>query len=401
MMTEGGAEAEGWQHRLSCYKPNSICQLMLKSLKIENFRCFQTFELQQLGRVNLLVGNNNSGKTSILEAIQLLCSRNNLEPLAEAMDRRGEYFWGDGKSGFDTRSEFDISHLFYGHQVQAGKRFSISGINDDLHEEVSASVVESSISQGEDLNYKYTKSRDWDNVLDRLGGFNLLLRWILDDAEEPLIRLPLETDNGLPKNALRHFSGSSDKKLNHFITSSSLTVEKMTELFEQVVLTPEEDLVYEALQTIESSIERIASVGSKKYRNAERGGFVVRFADNNQRVPIGSMGDGIWRMLGITLAIVNTRDGILLADEIDTGLHFSVMSDMWKLIWETAKRLNVQVFATTHNSDCWTSLAAIANSENDIDDGITIQRVERGKSMSVIFNERQMAIAAERGIEVR
>ncbi|WP_202222010.1 AAA family ATPase [Okeania sp. KiyG1] len=47
---------------------------MLKSLTINNFRCFQSFELQNLGRVNLLVGMNNSGKTSILEAIQLLYS---------------------------------------------------------------------------------------------------------------------------------------------------------------------------------------------------------------------------------------------------------------------------------------------------------------------------------------
>ncbi|NES25231.1 MAG: AAA family ATPase, partial [Symploca sp. SIO3E6] len=47
---------------------------MLNTLKIENFRGFKSFELQQLGRVNLLVGVNNSGKTSILEAIQLLCS---------------------------------------------------------------------------------------------------------------------------------------------------------------------------------------------------------------------------------------------------------------------------------------------------------------------------------------
>ncbi|MGB8698412.1 MAG: AAA family ATPase, partial [Thermosynechococcaceae cyanobacterium] len=136
-------------------------------------------------------------------------------------------------------------------------------------------------------------------------------------------------------------------------------------------------------------------------RDAERGGFVVRLANDHQRVPIGSMGDGIWRMLGLTLAIVNTKGGILLADEIDTGLHFSVMSDMWKLIWETAKRLDVQVFATTHNSDCWTSLAAIANSENEAEDGITIQRIERGKQASIIFNERQIVIAAERGIEVR
>ncbi|MFM6100144.1 MAG: AAA family ATPase, partial [Dolichospermum sp.] len=68
---------------------------MLKSIKIENFRCFKSFELQQLGRINLLVGENNSGKTSILEAIQLLCSRTNLEPLGEIMINRGEYFWSD------------------------------------------------------------------------------------------------------------------------------------------------------------------------------------------------------------------------------------------------------------------------------------------------------------------
>ena len=47
---------------------------MLQKITIRNFRCFQDFELQQLGRINLLVGENNSGKTSILEAINLLYS---------------------------------------------------------------------------------------------------------------------------------------------------------------------------------------------------------------------------------------------------------------------------------------------------------------------------------------
>ncbi|MCD8489578.1 MAG: AAA family ATPase, partial [Desertifilum sp.] len=64
---------------------------MLKSLRIENFRCFQVFELQQLGQLNLLVGTNNSGKTSILEAIQLLTSPSNLETLQDIMIGRGEY----------------------------------------------------------------------------------------------------------------------------------------------------------------------------------------------------------------------------------------------------------------------------------------------------------------------
>ena len=58
---------------------------MLRSLKIENFRCFQNFELQQLGRINLLVGKNNSGKTSILEAVHLLTSQASLEFLQEVL----------------------------------------------------------------------------------------------------------------------------------------------------------------------------------------------------------------------------------------------------------------------------------------------------------------------------
>lgn len=177
----------------------------------------------------------------------------------------------------------------------------------------------------------------------------------------------------------------------------------MIELFDRVVLTDDEKLVLEALQTIEPDIERIAYVNHNAIRNSfeSRSGFVVRLSNTNQRVPIGSMGDGVWRMLGLALAIVSAKDGVLFVDEIDTGLHFTTMSDIWKLIWETAKRLNVQVFATTHNSDCWRSLASIASEEDAAEDGISIQRIEKDKNIAVSFNEREIIIAAEREIEVR
>lgn len=109
----------------------------------------------------------------------------------------------------------------------------------------------------------------------------------------------------------------------------------------------------------------------------------------------------MWRMLGLVLATVGAEDGVLLVDETDTGLHFSTMSNMWKLLWETAKRLNVQVFATTHSSDCWISLARIADRADVAEDGITIQRIEQGKDVGVVFSEREIAVAANRGIEVR
>jgi predicted ATP-dependent endonuclease of OLD family len=79
------------------------------------------------------------------------------------------------------------------------------------------------------------------------------------------------------------------------------------------------------------------------------------------------------------------------------------MYDMWKIIWHTAKKLNIQVFATTHNSDCWTSLANFIEDENleQDEEGIYIHRIEKEQEKSVVLNARQIVIAANRDIEVR
>jgi hypothetical protein len=340
------------------------------------------FELQQLGKLNLLVGTNNSGKTSILEAVQLLTSQSNLESLREVMIGRGEYILSDERGG---GRELDVRHLFYSHEIDVGSKFSIFGANYDHEEGITVSV-------------EHTGQL---NLFEDLREFVLVIKWLGYEGEN--IKLPLSSGEGLPLDYIRRirrdFSRSGVR--TQFVTSSSLTPEEMVNLFNRVVLTAEEHFVIKALQTIEPKIERIAP-GEIKFREpSSRSGFRVRLSDSDKPIPIGSMGDGIWRMLGLTLAIVNARNGVLLIDEIDTGFHFSALSDMWKLIWETAKRLNVQVFATTHNSDCWTSLAAIASNESPSEEGITIQRIEKGKPNSIVFTERQVVIAAERGIEVR
>ena len=132
-----------------------------------------------------------------------------------------------------------------------------------------------------------------------------------------------------------------------------------------------------------------------------RGGFNVLLSDFPEPVPIGSMGEGFWRLLSLALCLVRAKDGILLIDEIDTGLHYSVMEKMWKLVTETAKRLNIQVFATTHSRDCVESLAAVCHEDVTTNSEVTIQRIERGKKRSVAYTEREIVIAAEHGMEVR
>ena len=50
------------------------------------------------------------------------------------------------------------------------------------------------------------------------------------------------------------------------------------------------------------------------------------------------------RTFGIALALVNARNGLLLIDEFENGLHYLVQPDLWRLIFQVARRLNVQVF---------------------------------------------------------
>ncbi len=365
---------------------------MLKSLEIKNFRCFESFRLEQLGQVNLLVGSNNSGKTSILEALQLFCYRDYLADLCKIMIDRGEYIYETHET-IDNLTLIELKHLFYNHNIHDRATIDVIG----KHDNGKTNRLNIAIKKA-GLSYKINNSL-------KSSRFELFITWF-DEQEiteqltsnlsdrHRLIFLPYEHDYDQDENVLK------DRQKTELVKSSSLTTEEMMELFNQVVLTPEEDVITEALRTIEPGIDRIAPITSQKYLySGSRSGFVVRVGQ--QRFPIGSMGDGIWRILGLILAIVNVKDGVLLVDEIDTGLHYSVMLDMWTIICQVAKRLNVQVFATTHNSDCWKSLAAVANSENSLENGITIQRIEKGKPASIIFDEEEMMIAAERDIEVR
>jgi AAA15 family ATPase/GTPase len=356
---------------------------MLENLKIENFRGFESFELQQLGRVNLLVGQNNSGKTSILEAIQLLCSKTKLQSFYGIMSNRGEYSDSD-ESGSISRP-VDIRHLFHGHEIKQDSQFSISGKDGYIWEKlvVLIEVDQNYNSEKKISNNIYSdelnKEKDNEALKPNITWFNTTEQKNHDNQKDLLEIKPTKTQ---------------------FVTPFSLNSSEMVRIFEKFVLKPEEKVIEEAVRIIEPSIERIAAVSSTIVSN--RGGFAILRSDNHQRVPIGSLGDGTWRMLGLALAIVNVKDGVLLVDEIDTGLHFTAMSKMWKLIWETAKRLNVQVFATTHNSDCWKSLASIACQENAHEEGgITIQRIEPDKNTAIAFNEREIVIAAERDLEVR
>lgn len=366
---------------------------MLRHLTIDGFRGFEHFEMRDLGRVNLLVGTNNSGKTSVLEAIQILTT-GHIRSIWAALSRRGERLIFE--SDHRAKTEVDVCHLFHGHAMEVGTKFRIQGVKDSTAGSLTATINERSLDGGSDPTLFEG---------DDAGQFGFLLKgdgFVRLDGDFPLSRR-----GGLSSDVLRRIRSLQDASTPgmQFISTVSLSPDRVVSLFEDVVLKPEEGLAIQAMRIIEPTVERIATT-TKETRfysgnPGERGGIVVKCSGVDQRMPIGSLGDGIWRMLGLALALVHAENGVLLVDEIDTGLHFGVMSDMWKLVSQTAERLNVQVFATTHSRDAVDSLAAISRADVSNVNDVTIQRLERDNQRAVTFTENEIVVAAERGIEVR
>lgn len=375
-----------------------ILSMRLKSLTLQNFRTFDHFEIEGLGLINLIVGTNNCGKTSVLEAINILTSRGKSESLRSVLTPRGEQIFIDSRRS--RYVELDIRHLFHGHDLHPDASFSIRGENGNQSHQLTAKVIgrdpQKSVEEQPSL------FEDMDEESDMAGDLALELLW---DGNTPFTQqIPISRRGGLKIDAISRSirTGEDVDSPVQLITTGALNRDQVVALFDAVVLTPEEEIVLDALRTIEPAIERIAPLSTERpFFRFDRGGMLVKLKNSKQRIPIGSMGDGIWRLLGIALALANTQGGVLLVDEIDTGLHYSVMDDMWRLVRTTAERLNVQVFATTHSRDCYESLASISSADVEVDTQVSIQRIDRGKQKAVAFSERDIVIAAERAIEVR
>jgi AAA domain, putative AbiEii toxin, Type IV TA system len=375
---------------------------MWHRVTIKDFRAFEHFELRDLGRVNLLVGANNSGKTSVLEAIDLLTASGAPRRFWSTLARRGETVDDDSGS---PGMEVDVTHLFRGHRAGT---FEVHGANSKVSTSLTATLRGLNELTDEPihslplfpLGKNEREPRHEQRARRRRKRGKLTLAYRANDEDAGKIDVPVGANGVLDLEDLQ----SMDRRpevgaASQFVTTRSLDARQVVELFSRVVLTDEEPLVLDALRTVEPSIERMATVPGNYYR--ERGGLMVKCSGIERRVPIGSLGDGIWRLLTIALCLVRARDGILLVDEIDTGLHYTVLSKMWTLVLKTAERLNVQVFATTHSRDCYEALSVICREEPTGGSQVSIQRIERGNPQAVAFTEREIRIAAEREIEVR
>jgi len=368
---------------------------MLQSLYIKNYRRLKELKIDSLGRVNLIAGRNNTGKSTLLEAIALYAKKGISSLIYQLLEDRGENVEqiasGSNKNLTDIHTKI-LSSLFTDRKAgfNADHAIVIGDGNDSLSLKFVKYVDETQKDeQGNIIKRRKVLQNDEETQYEIYSiGFNV-------NTGHAGYLIPLENEK--PFNS--GFQGSGETSNLQFIRTGNMDKNTNGNLFDKITLTEKEQYVIEALKIIEPTTERIAFIEeTPKERSA-----VIKLSDNSQQIlPLQSMGDGINHILTIILALVNADNGFLLIDEFENGMHYTVQKQLWKIIFTLSHKLNVQIFATTHSEDCIRGFETVLNAFDDTLAGKMIRLDNKnGTIKPVEFNADELKIATGQNIEIR
>lgn len=347
--------------------------LILESLEIHGFRAFQHVTIEHLGRVNLVVGKNNVGKTSLLEALHFYAKRASPTAIRQILGTHDE----NRRIRYPGDLISSVKYLFHGRkEIKASTSPIVIGPMHSIENQLSVSL--------QFFDEDQTQSESIPRFAVRMGNQK--------EHVFPLNAVTTVNSGSLHELAFEELDG-------YPVDTNGLNRRTVGELWDNIALTTQEREVLYALRMIAPGIEDISIIGGSG--TARDRIAIVKMSNIEEPLPLRSLGDGMQRMLGITLALANAKNNLLFIDEVENGLHYSVQKDLWSLIFRLARRLNVQVFATSHSWDCIESFLQAAQ-EDEKEEGVLI-RLENRKGVvnATVFDEQQLAIATREQIEVR
>jgi ABC-type Na+ transport system ATPase subunit NatA len=362
----------------------------LDSFTIGAFRGLRDLTLDHLGRINLLVGKNNSGKTSVLEALAIFAQPEDFGTWTSIASSRTAR----------TLSIFQDSSTFESLEWLFPKELSNETII-NLDIKLTGQVV----SKKYQINVACEKFRGIPPQQD-LGRSNSL---ILDPPDESL-----EEDDGL---LLRENSPSDGLKFAHTIwlrngyrrntrprpahpfimltpyghRNEPMQLHRLTQATEENYRSRVEQLVCKLDKNILGT-EILTSMEGRRPR------LMIRH-DKIGLAPVSVFGDGIRRALSIALAIPRAKNGLLLIDEIESALHISVLDTLYPWLVEACAEYNVQVFATTHSLE---AVDAIAKLDESINGGLSAYHLSDNTDEIRRYTGGMLRrLVHERGLDIR
>jgi len=324
---------------------------MLTELELNNFRGFRSLKLTGLKRVNLIVGSNNSGKTSLLEALFLAANPGRINELpglfrpyqGDAALRYYRWLLRDGASetGGNLAAQFDsrLLPLFFTRSREI-------------------SLVPTALRQAEFFSNAHLYA--WGTV-QHVNEFNS--RRAVEVTKTKVIPVSYR-DSG----SLISLVGKANRKQSGEETMQRLLA-KVDPRIKKVRIDPGEE---------------------------QEGNQIILDVGLSELIPLSQIGQGVFRLLTILAEVIGDQPELILVDEIENGLHHSAMQDVWTGLAEVAATLGVQIFATTHSHECLEAAHAAFAARSDYGLGvIQMFRTETGPQGRVL--DRPLIEAALKG----
>jgi hypothetical protein len=343
---------------------------MIASLLIKNFRGFREISLRELRRVNLLVGGNDTGKTSVLEALVLLLGDASLVSELPTIFRSSQSGDHPGNTA-DDRQNF-WPWLFY--DRDSSNQINISAETEDRRMLTVTSGFAAQASQSSALQTS-TLARG-------IGG---------GSGQQELLRYDQQGVTVFGSATPSPFRVS---RLSVRPSHPVLDAEK----YNQIALESEGESRFEKImREVEPRLKRL------RYAKLPGTNSPLLFADVglSRAVPSTQMGQAFNRILHIYAEILTSKTNLLLIDEIENGIFSESLKVIWKGLFTICAEYNVQVFATTHSRECVMAANAVASERGQ--DELSVQRLQivKGTVEAVRLGVEHLEMAAEMGLEVR
>lgn len=305
---------------------------MLDNITISGFRGLDSLNLKGTSKFNLIVGPNNSGKSSLLEALFLHCTPLSLEALISLLSFRNgeippnyEYIFEQAEWLFTKTEYFSASKIRIEGKWENINRETTVSLTDYGNKNSSGILPSHSSRKGYKIGtvcFSF-KSDEQDNIAQQYE-FIIKDYFQIDPPDIPSdIRAKFSNPflHKNPESGIQEYDKSVKKNYN----------QKCLELMQQI----DSDI---------GDISMLLSVIRKPQL------FVTH--KRLGRTPINNFGDGVRRMYLIATSMAQCEGGVLFIDELESAIHSKALNSLTNWILFAAKELNIQIFMTTHSLEC-------------------------------------------------
>jgi predicted ATPase len=359
---------------------------MISNLSIKGFKGFERLDIPCLSRITLLGGRNNVGKTSILEALFMFYDR--LDPQMILRQFAGR---GVGSIAFEPDSMW--APVFY---------------NYDMEGKIEISVVANNSEEKMTLKFNPHFIPPIIPAINMQPGFRPK-QISTDQKAEPSFSLDVTYDSKKMKNQKTHLlmglngfqlqveNANIERRLATFLWARmGINPTEDAQKFGQLDVLGKQEKIVDFLKIIEPNLKSLSSVamGDTSLIHGDVG--------LKRKIPVAYMGDGVSRLLSIILAIATTKNGIVMIDECENGIHHSVMPKIWESIAKAAREYDCQVICTTHSYECLEAAYEGLSGELASDFSyIRIDRTDENKTVAKCFDHGMLKVAIDANMEVR